>query len=91
MSLESDTTASMQSATAGGGIELWHSGGDDLMCSSCCHFVDEDLDSVLGQNWLIGLLAQILRKAMSAALGKFVDILGSRSAASNTKCLELVM
>ena len=49
----------MPSATAAGGIELWHSGGADLMCSSSCHIVDEDLDSVLGQNWLIELLAQI--------------------------------
>lgn len=91
MSLESGTTACMQSATAGGGIEPRYPGGEDLMYSSCCHIVDEDLDSFPRQNWLIGLLAQILHEAMSAALGEFVDILGSRSAASNTECLKLMM
>lgn len=81
----------MQSATAGGGIELLHSCGEDLMYSSCCDIADEDLSSVLGQNWLIGLLTQILGKAVIAALGEFVDILGSRRAASNTEYSKLVM
>ena len=60
------------------------------MYSSCCHLVDEDLDSFPGQNWLIGLLAQVIRKAASAALGEFVDMLGSRRAGSNTEYLKLM-